>query len=201
MNRFPSGAPHFRLSPWMAAGLTMGLATLAAGCGGKTDDVSEFIGLWELDQTLDANNMPPPSFQAVCSMLGTGDAPLFFTMRFERGTVSDLIDTAGCVMTYDVDGKSAKIQPTFPFAISTTMTQQLCDIPAGDGATFFEIEPTPGNWSFNLLAPVKGQAPRAQLTGAATMTVLQVDSTTNTVATVDVCSYTPRPANFTKVSK
>lgn len=144
--------------------------TASAGCsdsdGGAFD---EYTGTWTID--------PDPAkaiFTLTCPFL-TDPLPfqLWSLVRLEEGTLSDLIDLGGpCPVYYDVSGKTATLASPDPF----TKMAPICRIDESSDTVAAFLELQYANWKLSLLAPVKGEAPKAQLIGTANAPFFTVDA-------------------------
>jgi hypothetical protein len=105
------------------------------------------------------------------------------------GVLSDLVETNGtCSFGYDADvaKNMASLANPDPYTgMAPTCTLSL----ASDGSNIvFTPTTTTSPWVFDLLAPVKGKAPTAQLVGVAAATVTLADSNGN-LSTLTPCMF------------
>jgi hypothetical protein len=84
----------------IVAAFVVAALALGAGCGGKSEEKSKFIGSWTVSSG---------SLTGTCTNLGSFTQPLTgepFTV--DKGTTSDLVVTLnGCMVNFDLDGHSA----------------------------------------------------------------------------------------------
>lgn len=187
-----------RIKGLLGTGLLLGTGALAAGCSSSSNDdaLAEFEGTWRIE-TNSVTSLACPASTLLLAL------PLWDKVTLERGAASDLTEISGpdnCQLPFDVSGKSASVPATDPYT-SKPVTCETYLGPSGDGTVDFFLDLFPTHWDFNLLAPVKGQAPTAQLQSTAPSTFSRRDSTTGAVLTSDKdCSYT-MTLNLTKIAK
>lgn len=156
------------LAAVVALALLAGTAT--AGCSdGEGGALDEFTGTWSID--------PDPAksmFTLTCPFL-TDPLPfqLWSLVRLEEGTLSDLVDLGGpCPAYYDISGKIATLASPDPH----TQMAPICRIDESTDTVTAYLELQFTNWKISLLAPVKGESPKAQLIGIANAPFFTVDA-------------------------
>ena len=113
----------------------LAVTATAAGCGGSSNDLQQFVGTWMYTQS-----------QGTLSCQGAADQSgmLGNSMQWGLGISSDLVDltphlfdsTTQCFYEFDVKNKIATIKPA-----------QTCMINDGQGGL---IEEDPSSWTFTL---------------------------------------------------
>lgn len=196
---------------WLAAFASVAAAA-TLGCGSdSTDAFAEFEGTWRVDFSPTAN--PASIADISCpATLGAGTLDLWDKVTLQRGTLSDLIDTAGpsalpasanCQFAFDVDssGKIANALAADPYTGLPSQCLVLFDFASGtDPATgdahsiVWTMTPNTNSaamdrWRFQLLNPVKGAPPPGQLVGTGQGMLEDRDTTARTTSTIDNCSY------------
>jgi len=190
------------------SGLFLPLALAAgaiAGCGsnsssGDSQPFPEFEGVWVANSGDDTSSLNCPM------EVGLENVPFQIygtTTTIEAGVLTDLAETdSACLFNYDVMGKIATIPATDPY----TGKAPTCTINLSDGMSTVVLDPNPSPvWTFKLLAPVTGQAPTAQIVGAAAATVslAVTDSSgnpTGQLQTLTPCTFAAQ-VNIHKIAK
>ena len=158
----PSGA---RTRTTVFAAIALGCGSLLAGCGSDSDPppYGEFTGIWDLEFPADGR-----PYKTTCAdpMDGTQQLGVSFQgMRFERGTLTDLVETAWeCRITYDVQGKTALAANPDPYTGLAPECSFLLgffnDAAGTEIAVFGTVQPA-DRWNFALDAAQPGKAPSA----------------------------------------
>jgi hypothetical protein len=189
----------------------LGVSALVSGCGSSSspEAFADFEGTWRLT----ADPVKLNSFRLVCPapISFNDDFPLFTQQIMEPGTLSDLFESSGpgsCQFAFDAVPKMKAVSIVNPDPF-TGMPSGCLALDLGtstDPLTAHDIDTqmvlTPSSWVFNLLAPVKGKAPAAQLIGHAAVDIVDIDVTANPSVAVGstACTY-DITANLDKVAK
>jgi hypothetical protein len=139
----------------------LAVTTTAAGCGGSSNDLTQFTGTWQYTQSM-----------GTLSCTGSPDSTglLGITKQWDTGVTSDLVDmtpalfdpTTQCFYAFDVKDKVATIQPG-----------QTCGLTDGLGTQVGTETPT--TWTFTLTSSTTADEvlatsiPPCTLTGMATL--------------------------------
>lgn len=168
MNAKSVGNSRARSRTTLFAAIALGCGSLLAGCGSDSDPppFSDFTGIWDLEVT--ASGASP--FQTNCTDPMNGTQLLgvsFGGMRFERGTLTDLVETGWeCRITYDVQGKSAVAANPDPYTMvapeCSFLMGFIADQAGNDVAVFATVQPA-DRWNFTIQAAQAGKAPTATL--------------------------------------
>lgn len=168
MNAKSVGNSRARSRTTLFAAIALGCGSLLAGCGGDSDPLpySDFTGIWDLEVTADGAS----PFQTNCSDPMNGTQALgvaFGGMRFERGTLTDLVETGWeCRVTYDVQGKLAVAANPDPYTALAPECSFLLgfftDQAGVETAVFATVQPA-DRWSFSIQAAQPNKAPTATL--------------------------------------
>ncbi|MES1165343.1 MAG: hypothetical protein ABUR63_06295 [Verrucomicrobiota bacterium] len=184
------------------------VAALAAGCGGgDSDSLTEFEGSWRVT----SDTARTSDFRLACPAIPFDDQfPLFTGLILDRGTVTDIFESAGpgnCQFGFNSVPKMKAIEVANPDPFTNAAPRCLMDLgtstdPANQHVIDTQFVITPVSWVFNLQAPVSGKAPQGQLIGHATVSLNDVDVTAEPPAIVGMtaCTFDVRE-NLDKVSK
>ena len=183
------------------AGLFMCLAAGAVsadGCGSSSSSDAqpfpEFEGVWAISDGDDNSSI-------TCPMeVGLDDVPFTIvntTITIEAGVLTDLVETdTPCRFNYNVMGKIATMPTTDPY----TGKAPTCTLSLGsDGSNVVMAPNATPVWTFKLLAPVTGEAPKAQIVGTAGAMVTLADSNGN-LQQLTPCTFAAQ-INLHKIAK
>lgn len=183
-----------RRSGALALAALIGTGVLAVGCGSSSDDgaFDEFVGTWTIEPTTS-------HFVLNCPFLTTPfEFPLWSAMDLQEGVLSDLVELNGaCPFYFDVNGKVATVPNPDPY----TKAAPICRIDESSDTVIAFLEFQPSSWKINLLAPEKGQPPRAQMIGNARVPFITIDAAGEPMPDpAGPCTYVVN-ADLTKIGK
>jgi hypothetical protein len=162
----------------MVACLGGGLAT--TGCGSTTatnaEPFPEFEGVWAIDTDTSTLSCPQEMDIGTISFSLWGS-----TTTMAAGVLTDLVETAGsgCFFGYDVMDKVQVATIPNPDPFTGMPPRCKLGISSMDDSNIVLLPNASPPWSFSLLQPVKGMAPKAQIAGTAGATVSVPDSNGN----------------------
>jgi hypothetical protein len=179
------------------AALALGLSGgVAAGCGGSSGRPADnFIGHWLNEATTTGFTMTcsDPVF-APLFPAGMNDFPIFSTLTFEHGELTDLAETSGScnLFNYNIKGNTATVANPDPYLNDTPgcLFHFLVADQNGYPLDAFVVLTPDASWMAKLL-PDKTEkgADRLQLIGTASADILVDDGSTQGVQTATPCTY------------
>jgi hypothetical protein len=174
---------------------------MAAGCGG--DDSSggpedAFVGYWFGETTTTGFTMTctDPNFTPLFPA-GNNQFPIFGTLKFEHGELTDLAETSGScnLLNYDIKGDTATIASPDPYLTGTdTAASCIYRFTVADNAGYplsAAVLLTPNvTWAAKRLSDKTANgADRLQLAGTATAKIAVDDGTGNAIVSTPDCTY------------
>lgn len=194
------------------AGLTVVVAAqlLTIGCGSDDDSepFADYEGTWRVEFGTAATPASVFTLNCTTSAIMT-DLPLWDRLVLQRGTLSDIVETAGpsnCQFPFQVDASKsiASVPAADPFTGSpvtcSVLVNSSTDATTGDAIDLvLEVRPSP--WTFKLSPPTKGKAPTAQLTGSSAGVLAAFNQTTMMGAGTDTTCKYDLLVNLTKIAQ
>jgi hypothetical protein len=165
------------------------LGGMAVGCGSsdKAGPFDDFVGLWIRQPMAAAGDTR--TFSVSCTTQGVAEeVPVWDTMEFEEGVLTDVNEMGPCLFSYNVDGNVATLANPDPYVNSPPACLLFVSRPSGDPA-ILELAPTMGAggmWSFTI---TPGMLPAAQLLGTSAARYSFLDAA-GAVVTAEPCTYT-----------